>query len=126
MQFPETYKYIKEHTWLKLEGDNIATIGITEFAQSELGEIVYVDLPSTGTLIKKDEVFGSVEALKTTSDLFAPVSGRIVAVNKEVVTNPELVNSSSFDEGWMIQIELTDTNELTGLLDANAYRSFVQ
>lgn len=71
-------------------------------------------------------MFGSVEALKTTSDLFAPVSGKIVAVNKEVVTNPELVNSSSFDEGWMIQIELTDTNELTGLLDANAYRSFVQ
>lgn len=126
MQFPENYKYIKEHTWLKLEGNNIATIGITEFAQSELGEIVYVDLPSTGTQVKKDEVFGSVEALKTTSDLFTPVSGKIVAVNKELVTNPELVNSNPFDKGWMIQIEITDTNELTGLLDTNAYRSFVQ
>jgi glycine cleavage system H protein len=102
MQFPNDYKYSKEHTWLKVDGET-GTIGITEFAQSELGEIVYVDLPAVGKTFKKDEVFGSVEAVKTTSDLFMPVSGEVTEINTALKDNAPLVNTASFTDGWMIK-----------------------
>ncbi|MBN9484552.1 MAG: glycine cleavage system protein GcvH [Bacteroidetes bacterium] len=125
MNFPEQLKYHKEHTWLRIEG-NTGTIGITEFAQSELGEIVYVDQPNIGNSYKQDEVFGTVEAVKTVSDLFMPVSGKVTAINSGLRQEPALVNSDPFGEGWMIQIELTDTSETAKLLDAAAYRAITQ
>ena len=124
MKFPQNLKYSKEHTWLLLEGDT-GTVGITEFAQSELGEIVYVDLPNVGKTFKENEVFGSVEAVKTTSDLFMPVSGEVIEVNTALKDNAALVNSASFSEGWMIKIKLTDTPKMDMLLDAEAYKSLV-
>lgn len=125
MQFPNDYKYSKEHTWLKGLDNNEAIIGITEFAQSELGEIVYVDLPSIGKQFKKDEVFGSVEAVKTTSDLFMPVSGEVLEINTALKDNAPLINTASFTEGWMIKIKLIDTSEVDTLFDAQAYESLV-
>lgn len=124
MKFPQNLKYSKEHTWLLLEGDT-GTVGITEFAQSELGEIVYVDLPNVGKTFKENEVFGSVEAVKTTSDLFMPVSGEVIEVNTALKDNAALVNSASFSEGWMIKIKLTDAPKMDMLLDAEAYKSLV-
>ncbi len=124
MQFPNDYKYSKEHTWLKVEGE-IGTVGITEFAQSELGEIVFVELPEVGKQFKKDEVFGSVEAVKTTSDLFMPVSGDVTEINTALKDNALLVNSASFTDGWMIKIKLLDVSEADTLLDAKAYESLV-
>ena len=124
MQFPSDYKYSKEHTWLKVEGPE-ALIGITEFAQSELGEIVYVDLPSVHAHFNKDEVFGSVEAVKTTSDLFMPVSGDVLEVNKTLLNKAGLVNSASYTEGWMIKIKLTNPTEAETLLNAEAYKTLV-
>ena len=125
MNFPSDLKYDKEHTWLKVLDNNEALVGITEFAQSELGEIVYVDLPSTGAHFNKDEVFGSVEAVKTTSDLFMPVSGDILEVNKILLNKAELVNSASYTEGWMIKVKLTDATELNELLSSGAYQTLV-
>lgn len=125
MNFPNDYKYAKEHTWIKLLEDGEALVGITEFAQSELGEIVYVDLPPIGANFEKDQIFGSVEAIKTTSDLFLPASGKIIEINKQVVTNPELVNSAPFTDGWMIKLKLTFSGDLDGLLDATAYQKLV-
>ena len=125
MQFPTEYKYSKEHTWIKLLDNDEALIGITEFAQNQLGEIVYVDLPITGSYFDKDKVFGSVEAIKTTSDLFMPVSGSIIEINKEVVTKPELVNSAPFTGGWMIKISVSEIAETEILLNAEAYQKFV-
>jgi glycine cleavage system H protein len=124
MQFPNDYKYSKEHTWLKVEGET-GIIGITEFAQSELGEIVYVDLPSVGKSFKKDEVFGSVEAVKTTSDLFMPAGGEVIEINTALKDNAPLVNSASFTDGWMIKIKLLDVAEADTLLNDQAYKSLV-
>lgn len=124
MKFPSDLKYSKEHTWLRIEGQT-GTIGITEFAQSELGEIVYVDLPAVGKQFQKDEVFGSVEAVKTTSDLFMPVSGEVIEVNTALKDNAPLVNSASFTDGWMIRIKLLNVSEADTLLDAQAYESLV-
>ena len=123
---PTDYKYSKEHTWLKLLDEQEALVGITEFAQTELGEIVYVDLPAVGKQFKKDEVFGSVEAVKTTSDLFMPVSGEIIEVNTALKDNASLVNSASFTDGWMIKIKLFDGSKTDALLDAKAYQSLVK
>lgn len=125
MQLPNDYKFSKEHTWLKIVDDDYALVGITEFAQSELGEIVFVDLPSVGRQFQKDEVFGSVEAVKTTSDLFMPVSGNIVGVNSALVKNAELINSAAFTEGWMIRIKLLDSRETAALLDAEGYKLLI-
>src|SRR5688572_20016801 len=125
MEFPKDYKYSKEHTWLKLIDDNQALVGITEFAQSELGEIVFVDLPQIGKQFKKDEVFGSVEAVKTTSDLFMPASGEIIEVNPSLKNNAPLVNSAAFTDGWMIKIKLLDPSETNTLLDSKSYESLV-
>lgn len=120
MKFPEQLKYSKEHTWLLVEGDT-GTIGITEFAQSELGEIVYVDLPGIGKSFRQDEVFGSVEAVKTVSDLFMPVSGEVTAINPQLKDQPTLINEEPFESGWMIKIQITNTNELQNLLSADEY-----
>ena len=125
MQFPNDYRYSKEHTWLKLLDNQQALIGITEFAQSELGEIVFVELPSVGKQFKKDVVFGSVEAVKTTSDLFMPVSGEVTEINIALKNNAPLVNSASFTDGWMIKIKLLDVKEAEVLLDAKTYESLV-
>ena len=125
MQFPNELKYSKEHTWLKVLDNQEALIGITEFAQSELGEIVYVDLPSVGKQFKKDEVFGSVEAVKTTSDLFMPIGGEVIELNSALKDNAPLVNSASYTEGWMIKVKLLDITEAETLLDAKAYETLV-
>ncbi len=122
MNFPEELKYHKEYTWLRIEGKT-GTIGITEFAQSELGEIVYVDQPNIGNSYKHDEVFGTVEALKTVSDLFMPVSGKVTAINPRLRQEPTLVNRDPFGEGWMIQVELSNQDEWKNLLDAAAYKA---
>lgn len=121
MNFPENLLYSKEHTWLLVDGQT-GTIGITEFAQSELGEIVYVELPRIGQTFKADEIFGSVEAVKTTSDLFMPVSGKVVAINEALAKEPELVNSDSFNKGWMIKIEINNLSEVEHLLGVVHYK----
>lgn len=120
MNFPQNLKYSKEHTWLLIEGDT-GTVGITEFAQSELGEIVYADLPNIGKAFKQDEVFGSVEAIKTVSDLFMPVSGEVTAINALLKDQPTLINDEPFTNGWMIKIKITNTEELQNLLSAEDY-----
>jgi glycine cleavage system H protein len=124
MNFPSDIKYSKEHTWVKTEED-IGVIGITEFAQSELGEIVYVDLPAIGKTFAKNEVFGSVEAVKTTSDLFMPVSGEVIEINTNLKDNAGLVNSDTYTKGWMIKVRLKDPSEQNVLLIAEAYQSLV-
>ncbi len=124
MNFPENLFYSKEHTWLKVEG-SIGTIGITEFAQSELGEIVYVELPNIGQSFKADEVFGSVEAVKTTSDLFMPLAGKVTEKNDALLKKPELVNNDPFESAWMVKIEITDQSEVTKLLSADQYKNIV-
>ncbi|MES2837478.1 MAG: glycine cleavage system protein GcvH [Bacteroidota bacterium] len=124
MNFPENLKYSKDHEWIRVEG-NIGYIGITEFAQGELGDIVYVEIETEGEEFSKDEVFGTVEAVKTVSDLFMPVSGKVIEVNKGLVTNPESVNKDSYGEGWMIKIELSNASELESLMDATAYKAII-
>lgn len=121
MQFPNELKYSKEHTWLLIEGDT-GTVGITEFAQSELGEIVYVDLPAIGKSFKQDEVFGSVEAIKTVSDLFMPVAGEVIAFNTELKEKPTLVNEDPFAGGWMLKIKISNPEDLNNLLSAEQYK----
>ena len=124
MNFPTELKYTKDHEWIRVEGKQ-AVIGITEFAQHELGDIVYVDVNSVGETIKHDDVFGTVEAVKTVSDLFMPVSGTVVEFNKKLDTNPELVNSDPYGEGWMVKIELADDAQTESLLTADAYKTQV-
>ena len=124
MDFPATLKYTKDHEWVKIEG-NEATIGITEFAQRELGDIVYVDIPSVGKEVAKEEVFGTVEAVKTVSDLYLPVSGTVVEVNPELEANPESVNSDPYGKGWMMKMEMADPAEADGLLNADAYKELI-
>jgi glycine cleavage system H protein len=120
MNFPQHLKYSKEHTWLLIEG-NTGTVGITEFAQSELGEIVYVDLPSIGKAFTQDEVFGSVEAVKTVSDLFMPVSCIVTTINPLLKDKPTLINDEPFANGWMIKINITNIAEIEKLLSADDY-----
>ncbi|RYE59157.1 MAG: glycine cleavage system protein GcvH [Sphingobacteriales bacterium] len=124
MNTPENLVYSKEHVWLRMEGD-IATIGITEFAQSELGEIVFVDLPPVGKKFKKGHVFGSVEAVKTTSDLFMPVGGEIIEVNSSLENQADLVNTKSSSDGWMMKILLSDISEVNYLLSEDDYQKLV-
>jgi glycine cleavage system H protein len=124
MNIPANLKYTKEHEWIAIEGD-VATIGITDFAQSELGDIVYVEIETVGETLSKDEVFGSVEAVKTVSDLFMPVSGEILEFNSELESNPEAVNKDPYGSGWMIKVHVSDTSELDGLMDAAAYQDLV-
>jgi glycine cleavage system H protein len=124
MNVPANLRYTKEHEWISLEG-NIATIGITDFAQGELGDIVYVDIASVGKSLTADEVFGTVEAVKTVSDLFLPVQGTVTAVNSSLEAAPELVNSDPYGEGWMIKMTVDNIADVDALLDAAAYSSLV-
>ena len=121
MNFPENLKYTKEHEWISVDGD-IATVGVTEFAQSELGDIVFVEIETEGESLDKDEVFGTIEAVKTVSDLFMPLSGEIVEINEGLEDAPESVNESPYEDGWMIKIKLSDASEVDGLMDASSYK----
>jgi len=125
MNIPSELKYTKDHEWIQVEG-NIATIGITDFAQGELGDIVYVDVDTLDDTIAEGEVFGSVEAVKTVSDLFMPLTGEVIEFNDALEDDPELVNSDPYNKGWMIKIEFTDNSQLEDLLDAEAYESLVK
>lgn len=124
MEFPAGLKYTKDHEWIKVDGNN-ATIGITEFAQRELGDIVYIDIASLGKEVAKDEVFGTVEAVKTVSDLFMPVAGTINELNSALDKQPELVNSDPYGDGWMVKATVNNPADLDGLLSADAYKELV-
>jgi len=124
MNIPEALKYTKDHEWIKLEG-NIATIGITDFAQGELGDIVYVEIETVGKNLDAEAVFGTVEAVKTVSDLFLPVSGTINEVNPALAANPELVNSDPYGEGWMIKMTVSNPADVDALLDSEGYKTLI-
>lgn len=125
MNIPSNLKYTKDHEWIQIEND-VATVGITDFAQSELGDIVYVDIDTLDDTVAKDEVFGSVEAVKTVSDLFMPLTGEVIAFNEALEDEPELVNTDPYGEGWMIKIALSDSAENTDLLDAESYQKLIE
>ena len=122
MNFPTELRYTKEHEWVKLEGDT-ATVGITDFAQSELGDIVYIEIETVGQTLAKDEIFGSVEAVKTVSDLFLPIAGEVLEVNPALNDQPELVNSDPFGKGWMIKMKVSDIAEFDSLMDVDTYQA---
>jgi len=124
MNIPENLKYTKDHEWVKIDG-NIATVGITDFAQGELGDIVYVDVDTLDDTVEEGEVFGSVEAVKTVSDLFMPLTGEVIELNDALEDDPELVNSDPYEKGWMIKLEISDESQLKDLLDAEAYKSLI-
>jgi glycine cleavage system H protein len=124
MQFPSNLKYTKDHEWISIEGTT-ATVGITEFAQRELGDIVYVDIPSVGKALNMNDIFGSVEAVKTVSDLYLPLSGTVTEVNAALEANPELVNQAPYEGGWMVKMSLSNLDEAAELLDAAAYQALV-
>ena len=124
MNIPGDLKYTKDHEWVKIEND-IATVGITDFAQGELGDIVYIEVDSLGENLESESVFGTVEAVKTVSDLFMPLSGEIIEFNSELESSPELVNEDPYNSGWMIKIKLTDTNLTSHLLDSKQYKDLV-
>ncbi|MEO9953182.1 glycine cleavage system protein GcvH [Nonlabens sp.] len=124
MNIPSELKYTKDHEWIKIEGD-VATIGITDFAQSELGDIVYVEVETLDETLDQEEVFGTVEAVKTVSDLFLPLTGEITDFNEKLEDEPELVNSDPYGDGWMIKMKFTDASQVDGLLSADAYKELV-
>ena len=125
MNIPAELKYTKDHEWIKIEG-NIATVGITDFAQGELGDIVYVDVDTVDDNVEEGEVFGSVEAVKTVSDLFMPLTGEVVEFNEELEDEPELVNTDPYNKGWMIKIDISDSSQIDDLLDAEAYQDLIK
>ena len=122
MNFPAELRYTKEHEWVKLEGDT-ATVGITDFAQSELGDIVYIEIETVGQTLAKDEIFGSVEAVKTVSDLFLPIAGEVLEVNTALTDQPELVNTDPYNEGWMIKMKVSDIADFDSLMDVDTYQA---
>jgi len=124
MNFPSELRYTKDHEWISLEG-NVATVGITDFAQSELGDIVFVDINTVGKELKAEEIFGTVEAVKTVSDLFLPLAGTILEVNPLLDKKPELVNSDPYGDGWMVKLTVSDPADFEGLMDAAAYGNLV-
>ncbi|WP_367914989.1 glycine cleavage system protein GcvH [Leadbetterella sp. DM7] len=124
MNFPEGIKYTEEHEWISLEGD-VATIGITDFAQSELGDIVFVEVETVGESLGKNEIFGTVEAVKTVSDLYLPVSGEVLEVNARLADEPELINNDPFGEGWIIKLKVDNAADVDALMDADAYKESV-
>ena len=124
MNFPENLKYTKDHEWIRVEGD-VAYIGITDFAQGELGDIVYVEIETIDEELDVEEIFGTVEAVKTVSDLFMPLTGKVLEVNPELESDPESVNSDPYGKGWMIKISISDDSELSALLSADAYKALV-
>ena len=124
MKIPEELKYTKDHEWVRIEG-NVATVGVTDFAQSELGDIVFVEIETLDEELEKEEVFGSVEAVKTVSDLFMPIGGTVIEINENIESSPELVNSDPYGEGWMIKIEINEASDIENLLTAEAYSNLI-
>jgi len=124
MNVPENLKYTKDHEWVAIK-DDVATVGITDFAQRELGDIVFVEVETLDEVLDQNEVFGTVEAVKTVADLFMPLSGEVIEVNETLEDNPESVNSSAFEDGWMIKIKLTEPSEIDELMDAEAYKTLI-
>ena len=125
MKIPENLKYTKDHEWLKVDGDN-AFVGITDFAQHELGDIVFVEVDTVGEALGKHESFGTIEAVKTVSDMFMPVSGEILEFNEELTTKPEVINQDPYESGWVVKIKMSDPGELDGLLDPAQYQAILQ
>jgi len=124
MNIPANLKYTKDHEWVSIDGD-VATVGITDFAQKELGDIVYVEVETLDQTLDKDEVFGTVEAVKTVSDLFLPLSGEIIEFNDSLESSPEKVNTDPYGEGWMVKVKIADASEVEGLLDSEAYKNLI-
>jgi glycine cleavage system H protein len=124
MNFPSDLKYTKDHEWVRIEG-NTATVGVTDFAQKELGDIVYVDISTVGETVNEGDVFGTVEAVKTVSDLYMPISGKVTATNPELDSNPEAVNKDAYGTGWMIKMEISDGADMSHLMDADAYKAII-
>ena len=124
MNTPAELKYTKDHEWIRIEGD-IATVGITDFAQGELGDIVYVEIETVGETVAREEVFGTVEAVKTVSDLFMPLTGEVLELNAKLEGEPELVNKDPYGDGWIVKIEIANASDLAGLMDADAYKAHV-
>ncbi len=125
MTFPEDLKYSKEHEWLRVSG-NIVTIGISDYAQDQLGEVVFVELPDEGEEFEKEDAFGVVESVKSVNDIYAPVTGRIVEVNEPVIDTPEVLNEDPYGEGWLIKLEISDPKELKGLMSAKEYEAYIK
>lgn len=124
MKIPNEFKYTKDHEWIAIDGE-IATVGITDFAQRELGDIVYVEIETVGELLKADEVFGTVEAVKTVSDLFLPVEGEILELNEDLETSPEDVNNDPYEKGWMIKMKVSNPSDLDNLLSSDDYKKLI-
>lgn len=124
MNFPENLKYTKDHEWIRVE-KNVGTIGITEYAQGELGDVVFVDIDPSTSQITKGNSFGTIEAVKTVSDIFAPCTGKIVEINKDLTDNPEFVNNDPYGKGWMVKVEMENVSDLSDLLDSAAYKNLV-
>ncbi len=124
MEFPDDIKYTKEHEWVKLDG-KVATIGITDYAQDQLGDIVYVEMPDDSELVLKGDAFGVVESVKSVSDVYAPVSGKVVETNDPLKDNPETINEDPYAEGWLVKLEMSDLSETEDLLDSKAYQAYV-
>ena len=125
MNFPSDLRYTNEHEWIKLESDNIALVGITDFAQGELGDIVFVEIETVGQELGANDIFGTVEAVKTVSDLFLPVAGKVIEVNPALSNNPELLNSDPYGEGWLIKLEVSNPGDIDTLLDSAAYQNII-
>lgn len=126
MSIPNGLRYTKEHEWVNIDSDGIATIGITDFAQNSLGDITFVQLPQEGEQVRKDDSFGVVESVKAVSDLYSPVTGRVVEVNQPLLNAPELLNDDPYNEGWMLKVEVTNAEEAEDLMDAKAYKEYVE
>ncbi|MBI5020746.1 MAG: glycine cleavage system protein GcvH [Ignavibacteriales bacterium] len=124
MTFPENLKYTKDHEWIRVEG-NTGVVGITEYAQGELGDVVFVELPQIGKQVKQGDSFGTIEAVKAVSDLFAPISGEVIEINSELEKAPELVNKDPYGKGWMLKLKITEISEIAELLDAKSYRELI-
>jgi glycine cleavage system H protein len=125
MEFPQNLKYSKEHEWVKVEGQTV-TVGITDYAQDSLGDVVYVELPQEGAAVAKDETFGVIESVKAVSDLYSPVSGKIAEVNDSIIDNPEVINEDPYGEAWILKVELDSPDELDGLLSSDDYQQYIE
>jgi glycine cleavage system H protein len=124
MNFPENLKYTKDHEWIQIDGDT-GIVGITDYAQGELGDVVFVELPAVGKVVKAHDTFGTIEAVKAVSDIYAPISGSVVAVNPELEKTPEIVNKEPYGKGWMVKIKISNPSEVSGLLSATAYKQLI-
>ena len=126
MDFPEELKYSKTHEWVRLEGENEVVIGISDYAQQELGDIVYLELPEEGDVVEKDSAFGVIESTKATEDLYSPVSGTVIEVNTPLIDSPEVINEDPYGDGWMIRVELSEPKELEDLMSAEEYQDYIK